>query len=236
MSISASVKERIQKRGEGSISTYKDFADLGNLQAVALTLSRLVKLGKLKRLSRGQYYVPKKTKFGDLAPSEDQILTAIIQKNTGYIAGLSVLNRLGLTTQVPNEIEIRGSRSNRKRKIGNLRLKFTRGASLQVLPEDLLFIDVLEVLRLMRQLPDSETVLTLNKVRGLIRSNASKIKRLIQLSQAYRPYVRSLLGAILQDLKLPYWEELKVGLNPLSTYELNISEMQLPNRAFWRIT
>jgi len=235
VSVSASVKERIRKKGEGNISTYQDFADLGNLQAVALTLSRLAKLGKIQRLSRGQYYVPKKTKFGNLAPSEDQILATIIQKNSGYIAGFSVLNRLGLTTQVPNEIEIRGTRSNRKRTIGNLRFKFNRGPSLEVSEKDALWVDVLEVLRLIKQIQGTDSGRVLKKVKALIGSNPSQIKRLIQLSQVYRPGVRALLGAILQDLKLPYWEELKRGLNPLTSYEFNISETQLQNKAFWKI-
>ena len=235
MSISASVKERIQNNSDGTILTYQDFADLGNFQAVALTLSRLAKTGQIKRLSKGQYYVPKKSKFGVLAPSEDQILATLVPNNAGYVAGLSVLNRLGLNTQVPNEIEIRGTRSNRKRTVGNLRFKFNRGPILEVSPKDTVWVDVLEALRLIQQIQSTDSDRVLKKVKELIGANISQVKRLIQLSQAYRPRVRALLGAILQDLKLPYWEELKKDLNPLTSYKFNISETQLQNQAFWNI-
>src|SRR4051794_40940245 len=113
MSIAEQVKTRIEQWEPGKVITCDDFADLNSFQVVALNLSRLQKLGVIERLSKGCYYNPRQSKFAKLKPSESEILSSVLEKNGGYVAGPTALNRLGLSTQVSSEITIAGSRSNR---------------------------------------------------------------------------------------------------------------------------
>lgn len=73
-------------------------------------LSRLVRSGEINRYDNGIYYFPKKTVFGNLPLNfNDVIYYKYIIKNEktcGYYSGITFLNYLGLTTQVPNTIEI----------------------------------------------------------------------------------------------------------------------------------
>jgi hypothetical protein len=236
MSIASFVKEQISNAADGSIITLADFTEVKNPQAVALTLSRLAKSGAITRLSKGQYCVPQKTRYGVLMPSENEIIANLLEQKGGYLAGASALNRLGVTTQIPSEITIWGSTSTRSLRVGSLRLKFVKGGCEVTSTDDFPMTDILEALRLFPHIPSSSAFETLEVIkRSLKNLKKPKIKRLIDFSAEYRPAVRALLGALLQSLSLPYWKSLKANLNPLTTFDLGISENLLPNRSGWRI-
>mgnify|MGYP001801486542 CR=1 FL=1 len=70
----------------------------------AKALERLQKKGVIKKLSKGIFYKPNITVFGELKPSEQEILRPYLYedgKRIAYITGTSLYNQLNLTTQVP---------------------------------------------------------------------------------------------------------------------------------------
>jgi len=73
-------------------------------------LKKLVENGEIKRFDKGVYYFPVKMFFGDsfLDPRKVVERRFISDGNNiyGYIAGASLLNLTGLSTQVPNLIEL----------------------------------------------------------------------------------------------------------------------------------
>lgn len=236
MSVASLVKKRVRESREGSLITYADFAEFKNTQAVALALSRLSKGGFLVRLSKGQYYRPEKTRFGTLMPSEGQIIPKMLEQKGGYVAGAAALNRLGISTQIPSEITISGSRSNRSLQVGNLRLKFVKGGPEVTTPGDFQLTDILEALRFFRQIPAGDQKLALQQIRSKLKElKKPQLVRLIEFSVEYRPATRALLGALLQELRLPGWKSLKSSLNPLSLFKLNMADGILQNQSFWRI-
>lgn len=106
--IVASVPDQIMKRvrgaGRGSVYTPSDFLDVAARSAVDQALSRLVKIGKLRRLARGLYDYPKiHPQFGLLSPAPDDVAQALARETGSHvqIAGARAANALGLTTQVP---------------------------------------------------------------------------------------------------------------------------------------
>ncbi len=52
------IEKRINKFPKGKIIFIKDFAGIGNNEAVRQSLKRLVEKGKLRKLSQGIYYKP----------------------------------------------------------------------------------------------------------------------------------------------------------------------------------
>ena len=70
---------------------------------VTRVLSRLKEEQFLVRLSQGIYLYPSRNRFGICKPSIDQIANAIAEKEHARIipSGLTALNELGLSTQVP---------------------------------------------------------------------------------------------------------------------------------------
>lgn len=73
-------------------------------------LKKLVDANALKRFDIGIYYIPKKMTWGDSFPDSYKVVEKRFlsdsKKCYGYVSGLTLLNKLGLTTQMPNMIEL----------------------------------------------------------------------------------------------------------------------------------
>lgn len=84
----------------------------GKIRAEAYykALERMCAKGELDKIAKGIYYKPKKTKYGVIPPSDQDIVDTFINNNQGTVVGYSIYNELGLTTQVPKKIEVLTSR------------------------------------------------------------------------------------------------------------------------------
>ena len=100
----------IDRLPKGYVFTYADFdTEVSQKEAVIKSLNRMVVSGKIAKLSKGKYYKPENTIFGDLLPNQAQVVKDLLEENgkiTGYLTGYSIYNQLGLTTQVSNTIQI----------------------------------------------------------------------------------------------------------------------------------
>lgn len=106
LSLADKIIKRVRGHGRGKwVCTPKDFLDLGGRAAVDQALSRLVKNGVLRRISRGLYDLPKIS--GILkrpAPANiDAAVNALARRNNVKIMpdGIFAANQLGLTNAVP---------------------------------------------------------------------------------------------------------------------------------------
>lgn len=100
---------RLRGKGRGSIVFQSDFADCGTPSAINSAFHRLYTNKVLLRLAQGIYYYPKvdnELGLGILYPSIDDIAVAIAKRDKAKIVpmGAYVLNRLGLSTQVPMNV------------------------------------------------------------------------------------------------------------------------------------
>ena len=104
------IKDTIDRFPMGFVFTSSDFSiEVNRLKAVNKALNMLVAQEKIRRLSKGRFYKPQISKFGELQPDTYQIVKDLIDKNgktIGYLTGYSVFNDLGLTTQVPASLRI----------------------------------------------------------------------------------------------------------------------------------
>ena len=70
-------------------------------------LNKLVNDNKIVRYERGIYYIPKKTIFGNSSLNPQKIIEKkYLSDYSGYYSGLSFANKIGITTQMPNVLEI----------------------------------------------------------------------------------------------------------------------------------
>src|SRR5665213_701101 len=118
---------RVKSALAGAIFTPRMFDDLGNRAAVDQALSRLTKAGKIRRIARGVYDIPKThPMLGVLAPDPDAIAKSIAAQ-AGYRlqpTPARAANALGLSTQVPAQIVYLTDGSSRKIKVGNQIIHF----------------------------------------------------------------------------------------------------------------
>jgi hypothetical protein len=122
--IHSRVFNRFRKGGRGKVFITKDFLDLGSRDAVDQALSRLTRVGQIRRLGRGLYHLPlTNPRLGiPLNPDADEIAAALARQTGTRIApsGATAANRLGLSTQVPAKpVYLTDGRSRRVR-VGNL--------------------------------------------------------------------------------------------------------------------
>ncbi len=97
------VKEIIFNHKAGWVFTHVDFSSLGNLPTIERVLSRMVASGEIKRIRRGIYYIPEYSRWGEVPPSQSNIIKALSRAmDTDFVPdGANALYQLGLTQQVP---------------------------------------------------------------------------------------------------------------------------------------
>ena len=102
--LSVTLLGRVNSRASGALFSPRMFDDLGNRAAVDQVLSRLTKAGKIRRIARGIYDIPKThPTLGALSPDPDAIAKSIAVQ-AGYRlqpTPAHAANALGLSTQVP---------------------------------------------------------------------------------------------------------------------------------------
>ncbi|MCC8956020.1 hypothetical protein H8B02_22085 [Bradyrhizobium sp. Pear77] len=90
--------------------TPSDFVDLGSRAAIDKTLQRLDAAGELRRIARGLYDRPRKSKLtGKLTvPDPRAVIRAVARRDQVRVVvdGMTAANDLGLTTAVPARIEV----------------------------------------------------------------------------------------------------------------------------------
>jgi len=124
--ISKRIRERISKIEAGNLFTISDFIDINNDSLVTRILSRLQKEDVIVRVATGIYMNPKRTQFGILYPTIDQIAKKIAERDKAQImpTGDTALNILGFSTQVPMNAVYVTNGAKRKVKVGERNIIF----------------------------------------------------------------------------------------------------------------
>jgi len=99
---------RIERLGPGKAFSAKDFLDVASRTMIDVTLASLAQSGKIRRVRRGLYDMPKINPAlgGELSPDIDEAARAIARRQRWKIVpeGAWAANLLGLSTQVPAKI------------------------------------------------------------------------------------------------------------------------------------
>ena len=96
------LRQRIEALPEDSIIFRSDFPEYHS-EFVGGTLAELTNEGVLIKLAQGIYAKPRKSRFGLVLPSMEKIVHAIATRDNADVlpSGMTALNVLGLSTQVP---------------------------------------------------------------------------------------------------------------------------------------
>lgn len=125
--IAAKIISVVGHHGSGMVFTWKDFQHLGARGSIDQALARLVHAGKLRRVARGMYDLPRTSKLlGGPAPANVEAIINAIQRHDGVAIkpdDLAAANALGLTTAVLVQPRYRTSGGRRTIKVGNRRIK-----------------------------------------------------------------------------------------------------------------
>lgn len=240
MTISKKTEDKVKNLPIGTTFTYQTLSvKADEYAATAKALERLIKKEVIKRVSTGVFYKPKQTIFGELMPREEELLKNYLfenDKRIAYITGLSLYNKLGLTTQVPKTIKIASRDKRIFASIGNIKGKPVK-SYIDVSDKNYYILEILDALKDFKQIPDMDKKSGLLLLADRIKKWDAKDKTLlIKYALKYPPRVRAILGAIIENfITTEEIKPLKESLNPLSQYEYNIAETILPNAKNWNI-
>ncbi len=129
--IDKSILARIRSSGSGRVFSPRQFLDLSGRSAVGVALHRLVKAGKIRRIRRGLYDLPRAHPItGQTAPNIMATVQALMDGSHAQwqFTGAYAANALGLSEQVPAKIIILTDGVPRKVSLGKLTLVFRRAA------------------------------------------------------------------------------------------------------------
>lgn len=239
MGITQNIQKKINELTEGTTFKYEQLPiGPSDFIAAAKAIERLIAKGVIKRVSPGVFYKPQKTVFGELKPAEEELLKPYLfekGKRIAYITGTSLYNRLGLTTQIPRSIKI-ASRDKRIT-ISTSNVKATPVKScVDVTENNFHLLQLLDAIKDFKKIPDLDKKSAIKIIsQRLSELNSNEITLLIKCGLAYPPRVRSLLGALLENInKSTESTALKQSLNPFSEYDYGIKDL-LQTAKNWNI-
>ena len=98
----ATLRQRIEAMPEDCILFRSDFPEY-HTEFVGSVLSELTTEGMLVKIAHGIYAKPRNSRFGVVLPSVDKVVQAIAVRDNAEVlpSGMTALNALGLSTQVP---------------------------------------------------------------------------------------------------------------------------------------
>lgn len=122
------LRQRIATMPENRVLFRSDFPDY-HPEFVGGTLAELTNEGVLVKLAQGIYAKPRKSKFGVVLPSVDKIVQAISKRDNAKVIpfGVTALNALGLSTQVPINYTYLTTGSERTLYLKNQKVALKRG-------------------------------------------------------------------------------------------------------------
>jgi hypothetical protein len=186
-------------RATRSASTFseKHFEKFGSAEAVRQALSRLVKQGKLRRIRRGLYDLPRQHPIlGQTPPDPMEAIKGLMDGSSArwQVTGGYAANLLGLSEQIPGRIVILTDGTPRKVSLGKLELEFRRAAPRNLLGAGTTAGMVIQAIRHLREKGlEAAKLETLGK--QLDRKTIKELCGLTDKTPAWmRPILRKLTG------------------------------------------
>lgn len=234
------IADKIGRFPKGYVFTYADFiTDVNKKEAVIKALNRMVASGKIAKLSKGKYYKPEVTQFGNLLPDVKQVVKDLLEENgkiIGYLTGYSIYNQLGLTTQVSNTIQIGKNETRPGFKRERYTISFIKQKN-TITKENIPLLQILDSIRYIKKIPDAGIESSCKRFLSILKDlSVNNYNMLVRLALKYPPVTRALLGAMLDQLQqADITQPLLKSLNPITKYKLTGVSKVLSSTQKWNL-
>ncbi len=179
------------------------------------TLERLCKSQELMNIAKGVYHLPKKSKYGIVPPSDEEIISTFVKNKKGMVVGYSLYNQLNLTTQVSKSIQVISS--NLEGFTKTIRYIKVQQVSIEFTQEMQNMIKGLEVLQNFYEIQDINYKAFIEFTKAIARNY---VEELFIREELYKRYKKSTI-AFLREILNYYHKEnnLDIYLSALSDYK-----------------
>lgn len=193
-------------------SKFDEFPEVSYYKA----LERMSKQGSLVHLSKGLYYRPKKTRFGLVPISENEIIYYYTKDNRGLVIGYRLYNQKGLTTQISKKVEILSSAlTEQKKTINNIHIK---GCEEIISKENIPIIETLEILQNYGKIEDINHDAFASYMKKFVLNYSDKLTVDILSNRIYKKSTIAFLKSFLDFFKVKH--SLGQFLSSLSKYKV----------------
>lgn len=240
MKVSDYIANTINRFPLGYVFTYKDFdIQVNQKEAAIKALNRLVKSNQIKKISKGRYYKPESTPFGDLLPDQRQLVKDLLEDNetiVGYLTGYSIYNKLGLTTQMGSTIQIGKNETRPAFKRVHYTISFIKQKN-TINKRNIPLLQILDAIRYIKKIPDTTISKACRRLMEILKDIPRKdLGRMTHLALKYSPATRALFGALLDEIgERELTDELEESLNPITKYKLPGADKALSTTKKWNI-
>lgn len=229
MQQSKSIEQIVNTFRTDYVFTYRDLGLPPESSAnVIRKLNRMAETGVIQRLSKGRFYKPRQSVFGNLKPKQEEVVKDLLEKEgkiIGYLTGVYIFGQLGLTTQISNVIEIgvNGKKNNTRRGIYSIR--FVQQAN-TITKTNVPLLQLLDSIKNIKSIPDTTPYSSYSRIREIVSTfDEKRVDIAIKLAYNYNPMTRAIFGAIIEEL---YGEEkarqIRETLNPITTYKVGFGK------------
>ena len=218
--LSSRIQEYIEKCPENTIieigALYRDMFSSDSETAFAKAIERITKKGELVQITRGLYYIPKKTAFGPAPISENTIADFYMRDGHGIAIGYRLYNEKGITTQVGKNIEILSDSLRGEQKCAK-NVKVTR-SQVELTPSTIPMVETMEILQNYGHIEDLNRKGLASYMKKFAKTYSEKAAHEVIQNRKYKKSTIAFLKAFLDYLKVP--NTLDQYLSELSTYKI----------------
>lgn len=186
-SIDAAILGRFRSGKKGRVYAPADFLDLGSRATVDQALLRNCRAGRIRKIARGLYDVPKKHPvLGTLTASTEAVVLAVARRSGLRLqaSGARAANALGLSDQVPLRTVYYSDGRRRSIKIGNASILLKPAGTRTMAAAGTVSGDVIQALRWVgRRNVDADTIARLK--RNLRRSDKAQLLKDLRFAPAW---------------------------------------------------
>lgn len=247
MNITQKVERRIDQWPDSKVFRLEDFEDYkNNPKAVSEALSRQVNKEAIVRFSKGRFYKPKTTRYGQIRPGQDAFVEAFIYKSgnkrrerVAYMTGASLFYLWGLTTQVPSQVMLASTEGSFEQNIKGIRIKAKKACVDKLNENRAVILQILDVMKDFKTIPDAKPDNVFRVLKNCVSNildDMTKIREAERLAiKYYRPSVQALLGAVMENTLNYKSIKLEDNLSPLSKYKVGVNAETLNNAENWQL-
>src|SRR5690606_7265367 len=185
-----------------------------------------------------KYYKPEITPFGALLPDFYQDVKDLLEddgKLIGYLTGFSIYNKLSLTTQVSNIIQVGRNTVRPTFQRERYTVSFIKQKNI-ITKDNIPLLQILDAIRYIKKIPDTSIEKALNRLLAILKeTHPLDQSRMIKLALKYPPSTRAILGALLEQLGNKGIQPLFKSLNPVTEYQLKGADKVLTNAIKWNL-
>ncbi|MBM9604140.1 hypothetical protein JWG88_07795 [Desulfopila inferna] len=165
-------------------------------EALVKSLNRLAESGRIVKLAKGKYYKSELSPFGELPPEQYQVVKDQLDRDgkaVGYLTGLSIYNKLGLTTQIGSVIQIGRQEVRSPFKRERYTISFVKQNT--ITKENIPLLQLLDLLRFIEKIPDTKIEKSIATSKQLVAElSDQQQEKIMRLALKYQPSTRALLG------------------------------------------